>query len=230
MNAQVRRKLDMAARVIAFSRENPDESDPGHAAAVTHLEELVARAESTAQVQREGVVKVRTSTVTRRELRRSILQSHVTHLAGVAELAARDHPDATRWFVLGSGRNRFGVFLTAVHTMLERAESQRELLLRYGLSPKVLDDLRARLAEFDAVTAESREGRRRHVLARGELDRIAAEAFDVVKVLDGFNRMRFGRDPAKLGEWESVSGVEARPQRGAEEAPAPPVGGSEKAA
>jgi hypothetical protein len=223
MNAQARRQLEMAARVIVFSRENPDDTDPGYAAAVARLAALVERAGAMAQVQREGVLTVRTASTARRELRRTILRSHVAHLAGVAELAAREQSEVRRWFVVGSGRFTFSAFRTAVRLMLERAEGQRTLLERHGLSPKVLDDLRARLAEFDAVTEQSRAGRSAHVGASAELDAAAAEAFDVVKVLDGVNRLRFARDAERLSQWRSVSSVQAAPQHAKkDEEPAAP--------
>jgi len=213
MNARDRRKLEMAAGAIVFSLENPDESDPGNAAAVARLGALVEGAPGIAQVEREGVTRERTATAARRELRRTIIGSHVAHLAGVAELAAPEMPDARKWFVLGPSRRTFSGFLTAARLMLERAEGQRELLVRHGLSAKVLEDMKARLAEYEAATAEAREGRRAHIGARAALGAVAAEAFDVVKVLDGLNRIRFARDAQKLSEWEAVSRVESDPQR-----------------
>ena len=217
MDAKARRTLDMTARAIVFSRANPDDSDPGYTAVMGRFEALQARAEAMAKVQREGLTRVRLATAARRKLRRAIIESHVAHLAGVAELAARETPDARKWFVVGRGRHTYQGFVTAIRTMLERAEAQRELLVRYGLSPKVLDDFRARLAEFDAATLESIEGRRAHTGASAELERVTAEAFDVVKALDGINRIRFANDAERLGQWESASSVQATPQRLSEE-------------
>lgn len=219
MNAKARRTLEMAARALTFSRENPDDADPGYAATVTRLEALVARADAMQQTQREGTLRVRTATLARHDLRRTIMQSHVSHLAGVAELAGRERPEVRKWFVVGRGRAQFGAFLTAVRLMVQRADGERALLDRHGLSAKVLDDLKARLADFEAVTDEWRAGRKAHIGARADLDEIAAEAFDVVKALDGVNRLRFALDAEKLSQWESVSSVQAAPQHPRDTAP-----------
>jgi hypothetical protein len=217
MNAEVRRTLEMADRALTLCREFPDDGDPGYSAGVVRLGDLVGQGEVLKLAQRDGTATARLATEEKRRLRRTILQSHVPHLAGVSELAAREKPDARTWFVVGRGRNTFAAFTTAVRSMLERAEGEKELLVRHGLSPRVLDDLRAKLAELDAAARQGSDGRKTHVGARRALEQVAAEAFDVVKTLDGINRIRFANDPQRLAQWENASTVRATPQRAAQD-------------
>ena len=58
MNAKSRRRIEMGTRALDFSRAHPDAS-PGYTAAVTRLEERLARAEQLATQQREGTLQVR---------------------------------------------------------------------------------------------------------------------------------------------------------------------------
>ena len=51
MQADVRRKLTMAARALSFTRANPP-SDASHTAVVTRLEERLARADALALQER----------------------------------------------------------------------------------------------------------------------------------------------------------------------------------
>ena len=53
MKEMTRRKLEMAKRVLQFSREHPD-TNPGYLALVARLETLVARAE---QLERQEKIE-----------------------------------------------------------------------------------------------------------------------------------------------------------------------------
>jgi hypothetical protein len=48
----------------------------------------------------------------------------------------------------------------------------------------------------------------------------------VVRLLDGYHRLQFGRDPELMAAWESASSVVANPQRSAEVLPGEPTGGT----
>ena len=99
MNAKSRRRIEMGTRALDFSRAHPDAS-PGYTAAVTRLEERLARAEQLATQQREGTLQVRAATARKRELRRTMRRTHLTHLARVARVAAREMPDLAQKLVL----------------------------------------------------------------------------------------------------------------------------------
>ena len=74
----------MGARALDFSRAHPDAS-PGYTAAMTRLEERLARGEQLASQQREGLLEVRAATARKMELRRAMRQAHLSHLAELHE-------------------------------------------------------------------------------------------------------------------------------------------------
>src|SRR5258707_14825061 len=80
MNAVLRRRFEMAARVRDFLRAHKTEG--AEAAALTRLEELLTRAEVLATQQRAGVVAARGSIEQRAEVRRGRQGKRVRDLAG----------------------------------------------------------------------------------------------------------------------------------------------------
>jgi len=127
MNAKARRKLEMGAHALDFSRAHPDAS-PGYTAAVTRLEERLARAEQLASQQRDGLLEVRAATARKLELRRAMRQAHLAHLAQVAKVAAREVPELAQKFVLKPGTSTYLAFRTAARGMAAEAQNQKEVL------------------------------------------------------------------------------------------------------
>lgn len=221
MKAPTRRKLEMGKRALEFSRANPDAS-PGYAAALARLEERLARGEQLAGQQREGILQVRTASAKKRDLRRTVKRSHINHLARVAEVAAKEAPDLSpQKFVLRREANPYLAFRTAARGMAAEAESRKELLVKHGLTDTVLGALVKALDEFDAAVEQGAQGRRAHVGASADLDAVADEVVQVVKVMDGLNRYRFEKDPERLAAWESASNVVATPRPEVKPVPAP---------
>ena len=72
---------------------------------------------------------------------------------------------------------------------------------------RVLDSLNEGLGQFDQAVAQGAEGRRIHVGATVELDVVAGDAVELVKIIDGVNRVRFAGDPDLLAAWKSASNV-----------------------
>jgi hypothetical protein len=83
MNALTRSRIEIGARALEFSRAHPDESD-GYTTAVKELAELLERSERLAIQQRQGIAEVRAATARKRELRRSIRQRELVHIARAA--------------------------------------------------------------------------------------------------------------------------------------------------
>ena len=105
------------------------------------------------------------------------------------------------------------------------AEEQKELLVQEGMDAALLDDLKARVTEFEAALQTVLTARRDHIGARADLEVITAELLKVVKVLDGITRYRFGMNPEKMAEWKAVRQVlGCHPEGGQrpEWSPAPP--------
>ena len=71
MNTEVRRKLDMAARVREFTRAHAA-TEQGYAPVLTRLEELLARAEGIGARQHQGRVAAKGARARRKELRRML--------------------------------------------------------------------------------------------------------------------------------------------------------------
>jgi hypothetical protein len=63
------------------------------------------------------------------------------------------------------------------------------------------------------------DGRRAHVGAQAELDAIADEVVQVVRLMDGLNRFRFANDPESLAAWDSASNTFGPPRSGGKAAP-----------
>jgi hypothetical protein len=211
MNAKTRRKLEMGARVLEFSRAHPDGS-PGFAAALARLEDRLNRAEQVAEQQRLGILHVRAATVRKRDLRRTIKRDHLDHLASVAQIAAHEVPELTQLFTLPRIANPYLAFRTAARGLAAEAESRKELLVRNGLSDTVLTGLAQALDEFDAAVDQGAEGRSAHVGASAELDTLANEVVQVVNVMGGINRTHFAGNSDLLASWENVSNVLATPR------------------
>jgi hypothetical protein len=211
MKATTRRKLEMGQRALEFSQSHPDAS-PGYAAAVTSLTERLARAEQVAAQQRDGVLQVRAATGRKKELRQMMTQAQLHHLARVAEVAAQESPELPRKIALRLENNSYLAFRTVARGMAAEAQTQKELLVKYGLADTVFDGLTQSLDQFDTAVEEGTQGRRAHVGASAELGALANEIVQVVKVMDGLNRFRFAKDPESLAAWESASNVVATPR------------------
>jgi len=215
MNAQSRRRIEMGARALEFSRAHPD-TEPGMASMVTRLEQLVARAEDTATAQRDGLIHVRAASARKEELRRAMLAVPIAHLAEVGRAAGREEHELGKTFRFKPGASTFLAFRTAARGMASAAQTHREVLAKYGLSQSVLDQFVQLLDQFDAAVALGNDGRTAHVGATRELKAVASEIVRTVRVMDGRNRQRFAEEGQLLGSWISASTVLGTPRPGAE--------------
>ena len=213
MNAQSRRKIEMGTRALEFSRAHPD-ADPGYAAAAAKLEQLVARAAEAATAQRSGIVDVRAASARKGDLRRTMLSVHISHLAQVGQEAAAENHELGKMFRFKPTASTFLAFRSAAGTMKDEAQAYRELLVKYGLSASVLEELVQRLEQFDAAVALGNAGRAAHMRATAELRAVSAGIGRAVRVMDGRNRQRFQQEQSLLAEWISASTVLGQPRGG----------------
>ncbi len=221
----------MATRVLNFSRAHPDPS-PGYTAAVARLEKTLAQVELVAGRQRDGINASRSATARKRELRRKMRRTQLVHLARVAESAASEVPEVAQKFVLIREAIPYLAFRTAARGMSAEAQNQKELLVKHGLLDSVLQSLSQSLDQFDQAVERGTNARRAHVGASAELDALAEELVQIVRLMDGSNRYRFADDPNALAEWESASNVVGPPRAaGKDTSPdTPPQGGEIKPA
>lgn len=206
MRRVVRGKLEMAARVGVFERTHPS-TEPGYIIILESLEKGLARAEVIAERQHNGLAVARSARTTRRERRGELHSQVLPHVIRVGEVAAKDRPDLAERFVLPSTSATYKTYLTAATAMLSLAETHRDLMVSKGLKAAALDDARRIVAEFDTATNAVRTGRQDHIGARTDLEVVTTELLEIVRVLDGINRYRFGKDPEALAEWNAAKQV-----------------------
>jgi hypothetical protein len=230
MDRLTRGRLEMGARALEFSRAHSDDS-AGYTTALTELEGLLARSEQLADQQRLGVQQVRAATARKRELRRGIRQQHLVHVARAAQRAAREAPELTQKFVLARQPAPYLSFRSLARTLLAEAQERKELLVKHGMVERVLDGMARSLAQFDEALGQSAEGRRMHVAAAVELEVVAGDVVQIVRVIDGLNRFRFSGDPDLFAAWRSASNVVGPSHATAKPDPeAPPSEGAVKPA
>jgi hypothetical protein len=237
MKATIRRTIEMGNRVLNFSRAHPDPS-PGYSAALARLEKSLAEADALAARQRDGINAVRSATTQKRALRRKMRRTQLVHLARVAESAATDLPDIAQKFRLTREAVPYLAFRTAARGMSAEAQNQKEVLVKHGLLDSVLQSLSQSLDQFDQAVSQGTDGRRAHVGASAELDALAEELIQVVRLMDGLNRYRFADDADSLAGWESASntvwprgsGAAGQVDRSPSSSDTPPPGGEIKPA
>jgi hypothetical protein len=78
---------------------------------------------------------------------------------------------------------------------------------RFGLAEALLGELRQALTEFESMVNAFNAGRREHIGARAELDAVVKDIGEVVRMLDGLNRYRFGADPNLMAVWNAAREV-----------------------
>jgi hypothetical protein len=212
MNRRVTRRLEMGARALEFSKAHPVDS-PGYATAVQQLEEQLARADQLGMEQERGTTEVHAATARKVELKRSIRWSQLVHLAGVAGRAAREVPELLQKFDLPRVPHRNLGFSTVARTMFEEAQRHKDMLIKHGLVEQMLDALGQSLDQFDEVVQHGAEGRRVHIGARANLEVVADEVVQLVKILDGYNRHRFTAQPELLAAWVAARNIRAADRR-----------------
>jgi hypothetical protein len=206
MNARTRSQLEMARRALEFAQAHTDTSD-GYTAAVRELAELVARSDQLTDSHRQGIAEVRAATQRKSDLRRSIRRGQLMHVATAAQRASREDPELAQKFVLARQPTAYLQFRSLARTVAAEAEGRKAILVKHGLVDSVLVSLTESLAQFDQALAQGAEGRRIHIAATVELHVVSGEAVQIVRVLDGHNRVRFAGDPDLLAAWKSASNV-----------------------
>ena len=206
MRNEVRRKLEMAARVREFVRSH-SATESSYAPVLTRLEERLARAETIAARQHAGRVAAKGARARRRELRHILHFQLLRYLTSVGSVAAKGRAELAAQFKLPSANATNSSFVTSVKSLVAVAEGQKELLVQEGMSATLLDELTRMVAEFEIILEAVRTARRDHIGARADLEVITAELLKVVKVLDGITRYRFGMNPEKMAEWKAVRQV-----------------------
>ena len=159
----------------------------GEGLGLAKLEELVQRGEVLASQQRSGIVANRSSTKRRRNLRRALQSKLLLYLRAVGAVAAKE--------------------LTMARGMLEKATLHKDVLVNRGMSEQLLGDLAGALGEFELTIEATRAAQRQHIGASADLEAVAAEIAEQVRVLDGLVRYRFGDNAELMGACASARNV-----------------------
>ena len=207
----------MGRTALLFAREHPDGS-AGYVNALARLEELVERAEQLLLQRQNGKLQVHAAAARKVRLRRSMKAAHLPHLATAAEAASIEEPELGRKFVITRAERPFHLFQSAARGIEAQASSRQELLEKYGLVEPVMENFRESLDQLESATRDLTAGRLAHVGARADLEHVAREIVRTVKLMDGFNRIRFARDGEALAE-QRAEGDRSRCLSGAARAP-----------
>ena len=226
MNADVRRIFEMGSRAESFSAAQPD-TDAGASLSLAKLKEVRVRMEEIAAAQRTGLIDSRAAAAEKKRLRRVILQGPIAHLAEVGKAAAKEQHELGTIFRRKPDTDSYVGFRTNARGMQAEAEANKDVLAKYGLSESVLAQFGQLLDQFDAALALGQDGRTAHTGATRELDALAKQVVQIVRVMDARNRQRFEGDQKLLGSWISARTVLGKRSGSvAAESPAPVEGGT----
>ena len=232
MNQETGRKYDMGTRAFKVHNVLPD-PDPGTTAAAEKLNGLLIRFGVVAAAQRDGIVDVRAASAAKERLRKLILSGPIAHLSKVSRVARQEKVDLGTDFRFKPGATTFLAFQTTATTMAADAEAHRDTLVKHGLAVPVLEEFKQMLDQFDAAMKLGQDGRTAHVAATRELETIANQIVQTVRVMDVRNRQRFQDNQELLGSWIAATKILGSPRGTAASAPAgttPPNGEARPAA
>ena len=226
MNRLVSRRLNMAVRVRDFCETNPS-TDPSFVSVLGRLKEAINRMVALGSRQVSGILSRHASIVNRQQIRRRLRNDLLRHLVTVAQDASADKPGLGNQFEIPGSNLSNARFHAASKAMLELGVAEKEVLVKHGLSDKLLDDLATAVAEYEGSITATNTSREDHIGARAELQQVSDEVVQLVQMMDGINRYRFRGDPHLLVAWEAarhvVSGPQARSETPADSAaPSPP--------
>jgi len=214
----------MATRVRDFLRAHQTDV-VGEGLGLAKLEELVQRADGLVEQQRAGVATARSTAMQRQQIRDTLQTGLLKYLKAVSVVAARENTDLLAQFQLPHRNASHRGFVAAVRVMLEKATEQKDLLVSHGMQPKFLEDLGTTLAEFEKTLEGTRAGRRAHMGATSDLQAVAAEINEQVRVLDGLMQYRFRGNGELMGEWAGVRNVLGPFRSKVQQEPGGPAGG-----
>src|SRR5216110_1231360 len=138
MNAQLRRRLEMAGRVREFLRAHKTDG-VGEGLGLAKLEELIARAEVLDAQQRAGLVVSRSSSKQRRELRHALQTKLLLYLRALGALVETENGELAVQFQFPPSNSSHQALVTAARGMLEKATAQKDVLLARGMPPVLLE-------------------------------------------------------------------------------------------
>jgi hypothetical protein len=222
MNRLVSRRLNMAVRVRDFCDTNPS-TDPSFVSVLGRLKEAINKMVALGSRQVSGILSRHASIVNRQQIRRRLRNDLLRHLVTIAQDASAEKPGLGDQFEIPGSNLSNARFHAASKAMLELGMAEKEVLVKHGLSDKLLDDLATAVAEYEGSITVTNTSREDHIGARAELEQVSDEVVQLVQMMDGINRYRFRGDPHLLVAWEAARHVVSGPQSKPETPATPPA-------
>lgn len=206
MEQDTRNKLEMAARVREFNRAHPPKA-PGQVAAAARLETQLDRAEVLSQQVVTGYDTVHQSVATKADLKAGLVDS-LRLLQGIAKASVGETPELEQRYRMPRGKVAGVALITLAKARHASATTDREMLLKYGMSETFLDELAALIAQYEEAGRTKASGQRAHVGATADLRELTSQIMRTVHQMDILNRHRFRKDAELRAAWKSARNVE----------------------
>lgn len=207
MNARVRRKIERGGRVFEFTKVHPVNA-PGFAGVVGRLTEQLGQART--EILEEEQARIASKSATRHlATLRSQIYQRLRYLATIA----RATPSLSQVRLLAPNRRLpLADFLVVARSNLDHARVREEEFVANGLSPTLLDEVAAFVAEIGETTRVFNNARGRSIGDTTGLKFLAAKLSETVNVLDGIYRYHFGDDKDLMAEWDMVRALTPDPR------------------
>jgi hypothetical protein len=109
--------------------------------------------------------------------------------------------------------------LTAARVFVTDAEALRTEFVKHELRAEFLDELRARIADFEKVLSQRKTAKGAHVEATVALVKSIEAGLTAARKLDAVVRNKFHNDPGKLATWATASHIGRPPRKTPPEPP-----------
>ncbi len=147
------------------------------------------------------------------EIRRGIVQDHLTHIVRIARVSLSQDPELRRLFLLPEERMNREAFVARVRATLAAAAERRALFITEGLPETFVEELEAQLASYLEANDEKSLQEARRIGAVADLKAVTDGLVAVVRRRDGINRRRWARDRELLAAWLSAKDMRSRRPR-----------------
>jgi hypothetical protein len=195
MNARVRGKIEMAARVQEFSKAHPVAGQT-LGPILARLADELSRAREASLAQEQGSIAARSASKRQLTLRRSIRDRLYYVLAVGGTLEGFPKVRAPRLHSTS--------FTDEARTLLNSTRKHEAALLKNGLSAGVFDDVERLLAELHQTKDLRRSRRMDQTHGRIQLQSVGNRLASHVRVLDGLYRFHYGDDVDLIAEWDMI--------------------------
>jgi hypothetical protein len=214
MNDQQRRRRERGARVRDFAGERGADFPAGSkgAQASTRIKQLVAQIDTLDASLSTHARTTKASTSAKRDASTG-LRDLLTRIARTARAIALDGPELKRKFRLPVGTISGQTLVSTARSFHAEATPLKTQFIAYGMSDNFLDDLEARITDFESHAEQQNTGKNARVADRAAIAAALDELDAEVARFDAIVRNKFVSDPATLAAWEAAHHTERDPQK-----------------